>query len=70
MRNFILIKKASDQILFDLQTLDNDIYTLLFRMALNLLVLTIIVRFLYFQSQGIKITYFLVGMIAFSFVSV
>jgi len=68
MLNIILLKKASDQILFDMQTMDNDIYTLLFRMAVNLVVLTILVRFLYFpvtRNKDYLFTYFLVGMIAF-----
>jgi len=53
---------------FDWVLYNDDIYTLLFRLAMNLLFLTVVIRFLYYPKTKRKdylFTYYLIGMITF-----
>lgn len=53
---------------FDLKLFDDDIYKLMFRLVVNLVFLTIIIRFLYYPKQKRKdylFTYYLIGLITF-----
>lgn len=64
----ILLKTIPDNTLFGISYMNNDFYSLLFRMSLNLVVLTILIRFLYYQKAKRKdylFTYYLIGMITF-----
>lgn len=52
----------------DLQLFNTDVYTLLFRLAVNLIFLTIVIRYLYYPKAKRKdylFTYYLIGMITF-----
>lgn len=52
----------------DLQLFNTDVYTLLFRLGVNLIFLTIIIRYLYYPKAKRKdylFTYYLIGMITF-----
>lgn len=65
--NFILpLAKSADQ--FELTWFSNDAYTLLIRMAVNIVFLTILIRYLYYPKTKRKdylFTYYLIGMITF-----
>lgn len=53
---------------FDWVLYDDDVNTLLFRLAMNLLFLTVVIRFLYYPKTKRKdylFTYYLIGMITF-----
>lgn len=67
MHSFLL-KATPDNTLLGISYFNTDFYALLFRMCLNLLVLTILIRFLYYQKAKRKdylFTYYLIGMITF-----
>lgn len=52
----------------DLKMFDDDIYNLLFRLGVNIVFMTIIIRFLYYPKQKRKdylFTYYLIGLITF-----
>lgn len=54
--------------LLDLQLFNKDVYTLLYRLFINLLFTTIIIRFIYYPKTKRKdylFTYFLIGLITF-----
>lgn len=54
--------------LLDLQLFNKDVYTLLYRLLINLLFTTIIIRFIYYPKTRRKdylFTYFLIGLITF-----
>ena len=54
--------------LFELKWFDNDVYKLFFRLAVNLVFLTIVIRFLYYPKSKRKdflFTYFIIGLITF-----
>ncbi len=54
--------------LLDLQLFNKDVYTLLYRLVINLLFTTIIIRFIYYPKTRRKdylFTYFLIGLITF-----
>jgi hypothetical protein len=62
------LSKDSAVHFFDWVLYDDDIYTLLFRLAMNLLFLTVVIRFLYYPKTKRKdylFTYYLIGMITF-----
>lgn len=62
------IDKLDQVRFFDWVLVDGDIYTFLFRMIMNLLCLTLIIRFLYYPKTKRKdylFTYYLIGMITF-----
>lgn len=64
----ILLKVVPDNTLLGISYFNDDFYALLFRMTLNLTVLTILIRFLYYQKAKRKdylFTYYLIGMITF-----
>jgi hypothetical protein len=73
LANFITLLKGSNPI--NTNTLDSiftwnnaDIYTLLVRLAINTVILTIIIRFLYYPKTNRKdylFTYYLIGFITF-----
>ncbi len=73
LANFITLLKGSNPI--NTNTLDSiftwnnaDIYTLLIRLAINTVILTIIIRFLYYPKTNRKdylFTYYLIGFITF-----
>ena len=53
---------------FDIPVFDNDFYKMLFRFALNIITLTIIIRFLYYKYTGKQeylFTYYMIGIIVF-----
>lgn len=53
---------------FDIPIFDDDFYTMLFRFGINLLFLTLIVRFLYYpraRSKEYLFTYYMIGIIVF-----
>lgn len=59
---------VADNQLLNISYFNNDFYMLLFRMLVNLLVLTIIIRYLYYPQSKRKdylFTYYLIGMITF-----
>lgn len=54
--------------LLDLQLFNKDVYTLLYRLSLNLIFTTIIIRFIYYPKTKRKdylFTYYLIGLITF-----
>lgn len=60
------LKKQTD--VFALTFFSPDVYTLLLRMAVNILVLTVLIRFLYYpitKRKDYLFTYYLIGMITF-----
>lgn len=64
----MLLKAIPDNTLLGISYFNDDFYALLFRMVLNLFVLTILIRFLYYQKTKRKdylFTYYLIGMITF-----
>lgn len=64
----MLLKAVPDNSLLGISYFNTDFYALLFRMCLNLVVLTILIRFLYYQKAKRKdylFTYYLIGMITF-----
>jgi len=53
---------------FDVPLFDDDFYKMLFRFSLNIIVLTIIIRFLYYKytkKQEYLFTYYMIGIIVF-----
>lgn len=65
--NFILKPDAFSRV-FELEWFDDDVYKLLFRLAVNLVFLTIVIRFLYYPKSKRKdylFTYYLIGLITF-----
>lgn len=66
MLNFIALKPFAE--LVNLKWFDEDIYTLLFRLVINLVFLTIIIRYLYYpiaKRKDYLFTYYLIGTITF-----
>lgn len=64
LANFLLKIRET----YDIQLFNGDFYSLLFRMGVNLLVITILVRVLYYPRSKRKdylFTYYLIGMITF-----
>ena len=54
--------------LFNLQWFDNDFYTLLLRLVINLVFMTILIRYLYYpiaKRKDYLFTYYLIGLITF-----
>lgn len=54
--------------LFNLSWFNNDVYTLLLRLVINLVFMTILIRFLYYplaKRKDYLFTYYLIGMITF-----
>ena len=65
---FLAKRIAEENYLLDLRWMDDDLYTLLFRMSVNLAVLLLLVRFLYYpitKRRDYLFTFFMVGMMAF-----
>lgn len=69
MFNFLLKTKViPDNAILGISYFSDDFYALLFRMVLNMVVLTILIRFLYYTKAKRKdylFTYYLIGMITF-----
>jgi hypothetical protein len=64
--NFILKKKLEEP--FALQWFDEDFYLLIMRLAINMVFITILIRFLYYEKTKRKdylFTYYLIGTITF-----
>jgi hypothetical protein len=64
----MLLKAIPDNTLLGISYFNDDFYALLFRMCLNLFVLTILIRLLYYSKAKRKdylFTYYLIGMITF-----
>lgn len=64
--NFILKKKLEEP--FTLQWFDEDFYLLIMRLAINMVFITILIRFLYYEKTKRKdylFTYYLIGTITF-----
>lgn len=64
--NFILKKKLEEP--FTLQWFDEDFYLLLMRLAINMVFITILIRYLYYEKTKRKdylFTYYLIGTITF-----
>ena len=67
----LLLKKTPTSYfedLFNISWFDDDIYKLIFRLVVNIIFLTIIIRYLYYPSKKRKdylFTYFLIGLITF-----
>ncbi|MDC1244316.1 DUF4956 domain-containing protein [Crocinitomicaceae bacterium] len=64
--NFILKKKMEDPL--TLQWFDEDFYLLIMRLAINMVFITILIRFLYYEKTRRKdylFTYYLIGTITF-----
>lgn len=62
---FVLSSKDN---LLNINFIDDDFYKLLFRLAVNLLFMTIIIRFLYYpitKRKDYLFTYYLIGMVTF-----
>ena len=54
--------------LFNLKWFDNDFYTLLLRLCINIVVMTILIRYLYYpiaKRKDYLFTYYLIGLITF-----
>lgn len=66
--NFNALNLASNTQFLDLKWFDEDVYTLLFRLAVNLIALTILIRFMYYpitKRKDYLFTYYLIGIITF-----
>ena len=64
----LLLKAQADNTLFGISYFNSDFYALAFRMLINLTVLTLLIRFLYYPKSKRKdylFTYYLIGMITF-----
>lgn len=64
--NFLSLK--ADVSILGLEWFDDDLYKLLFRLGVNLLFITIIIRYLYYpitKRKDYLFTYFLIGLITF-----
>ncbi|MBB77876.1 MAG: DUF4956 domain-containing protein [Crocinitomicaceae bacterium] len=64
--NIIILESVSE--LIDLQFFSNDFYTLLLRLSVNLIFMTIIIRYLYYpitKRKDYLFTYYLIGLITF-----
>lgn len=62
------VEPQSIEELLNITWFDDDLYKLLFRMGVNLIFLTIIIRYLYYPSKKRKdylFTYYMIGMITF-----
>lgn len=60
--------KSTIEELFNLQWFDNDFYTLLLRLFINLVFMTILIRYLYYpiaKRKDYLFTYYLIGLITF-----
>lgn len=65
---FVLKAKAIKGELFEFQWFNEDFYTLIFRLAVNLVAMTILIRLLYYPKTKRKdylFTYYLIGTITF-----
>ncbi len=68
MINISIPLQTSADSVFDVTWFNTDFYTLLFRLGVNLLFLTVIIRFLYYPKTKRKdylFTYYLIGLITF-----
>lgn len=66
--NFNALNLAANTQFLDLKWFDEDVYTLLFRLAVNLVALTILIRFMYYpitKRKDYLFTYYLIGIITF-----
>lgn len=66
LANFFALKPVNE--LLNLTWIDDDFYTLLLRMVINLTFITILIRYLYYPGTKRKdylFTYYLIGMITF-----
>lgn len=67
--NFIsAINLSSDENFLSFNYIDDDLYKLLFRLGVNLIFMTIIIRFLYYPTTKRKdylFTYYLIGLVTF-----
>ena len=64
----ILLEQNSFVKLFELKWFDDDVYKLLFRLFVNLVFLTLVIRFMYYPKTKRKdylFTYYLIGLITF-----
>lgn len=64
--NFLMLNSFAE--IVGLTWIDNDFYTLLMRLVINLVFLTIIIRYLYYpitKRKDYLFTYYLIGMITF-----
>ncbi|MDG1331918.1 MAG: DUF4956 domain-containing protein [Crocinitomicaceae bacterium] len=60
--------KSTIEELFNLQWFDNDFYTLLLRLVINIVFMTILIRYLYYpiaKRKDYLFTYYLIGLITF-----
>lgn len=66
--NNILLKTIPDNTLFGISYFNEDFYSLLFRLCINMVILTVLIRFLYYPKTRRKdylFTYYLIGTITF-----
>lgn len=66
--NSMLLKTIPDNALFGISYFNEDFYSLLFRLCINMVVLTVLIRFLYYPKTRRKdylFTYYLIGTITF-----
>lgn len=66
--NSLLLKTVPDNALFGISYFNEDFYSLLFRLCINMVVLTVLIRFLYYPKTRRKdylFTYYLIGTITF-----
>jgi hypothetical protein len=66
--NFFLALKPAPENVMGLTWFNTDLYALLFRLAVNLVVMTILIRYLYYPKTKRKdylFTYYLIGIITF-----
>lgn len=66
--NNMLLKTIPDNTLFGISYFNDDFYSLLFRLCVNMLILTVLIRFLYYPKTRRKdylFTYYLIGTITF-----
>ena len=64
----MLLKTKSFTDLVNLDLMDDDFYTLIFRLIINLFFITLIIRFMYYpiaKRKDYLFTYYLIGMITF-----
>lgn len=67
LHNMVFPLKSIESVL-NLELFDDDLYKLLFRLVVNLLFMTIIIRFLYYpitKRKDYLFTYYLIGLITF-----
>ena len=66
LANFIILKPVAE--LLKLTWIDDDFYVLLMRLFINVVFITIIIRYLYYpitKRKDYLFTYYLIGMITF-----